>query len=322
MKILFLILFTALMLDPFSITYAETTDVEYPYPVSYLDITIESVPVRIAYMDVKPAAANGRTVMLLHGKNFNGYYWKDVITSLSDSGFRVVVPDQAGWGKSGYPDIHYSFHLMSWTMKKLLDTLGVDKTDIIAHSMGGMLGTRFTLIYPATVNKLILENPIGLEDYKTFVPYRTIDQQFKNEAATNYESYKKYQQTYYPLWKPEYEQFVQAQADALSNPDFERIAFVNAVTYQMIYEQPVVHEFKDLKVPVCFLIGVEDRTIVGKGLLTKEMQESRGRVAELARELTIKIPVAEIIEFTGVGHIPHIQEFGLFMNAVYYALKK
>ncbi|MDZ4711320.1 MAG: alpha/beta hydrolase, partial [bacterium] len=161
MKIIFLILFTALMLDPFGITYAETTDVEYPYPVSYLDITIESVPVRIAYMDVKPAAANGRTVMLLHGKNFNGYYWKDVITSLSDSGFRVVVPDQAGWGKSGYPDIHYSFHLMSWTMKKLLDTLGVDKTDIIAHSMGGMLGTRFTLIYPATVNKLILENPIG-----------------------------------------------------------------------------------------------------------------------------------------------------------------
>ncbi len=177
-------------------------------------------------------------------------------------------------------------------------------------------------MYPESVNILILENPIGLEDYKTFVPYRSIDEQFQKELSATYESYKKYQQSYYPVWKAEYEEFVKVQAAALNSSHFRNIAFVNAVTYEMIYEQPVVYEYGNVKVPVFFIIGTEDRTIVGKDLISKEVQDSHGQVAMLARELTNKIPVASIIEFTGVGHIPHIQEPNLFMNAVYSILGK
>ena len=111
------------------------------------------------------------TVLLLHGKNFNGYYWKGVIAALSSNGYRVVVPDQVGWGQSDKPNIHYSFPLLAANTKKLLDTLGITKVHVVGHSMGGMLATRFALMYPATVDKLIYEDPIGLEDYKTFVPY-------------------------------------------------------------------------------------------------------------------------------------------------------
>ncbi|MEP7229719.1 MAG: alpha/beta fold hydrolase [Ginsengibacter sp.] len=63
---------------------------------------------------------------------------------------------------------------------------------MIGHSMGGMLATRFTLMYPAMVEKLVLENPIGLEDYKTFVPYKPLDSLFANEMKATYVSYKKY----------------------------------------------------------------------------------------------------------------------------------
>lgn len=306
-----------------NITRAQTPEeIIYPYPVSYLKFSIESKEASMAYMDVIPNTANGQTVLLFHGKNFNGYYWKNVMASLSDNGYRVIAPDQIGWGKSSYPDIKYSFHLLSRNIKKLLDTLGITKVDIIAHSMGGMLGTRFSLMYPGSVNNLILENPIGLEDYKTFVPYRTIDEQFQKELSATYESYKKYQQTYYPVWKPEYEELVKVQASALNSPVFRDIAFVNAVTYEMIYEQPVVYEFENLKVPVFFIIGAEDKTIVGKDMLTKDMQDSHGQVAILARELTKEIPAASMIEFPGVGHIPHIQEPDLFMNAVFAVLNK
>ena len=38
--------------------------------------------------------------------------------------------------------------------------------------MGGMVATRFTLLYPGTVEKLVLEDPIGLEDYRTLFPTR------------------------------------------------------------------------------------------------------------------------------------------------------
>jgi pimeloyl-ACP methyl ester carboxylesterase len=93
--------------------------------------------------------------LLFHGKNFNGYYWKDVISFLSNSGYRVVVPDQVGWGRSGKPNIHYSFHLLAANTMQLLDSLGIRQVHVVGHSMGGMLATRFTLMFPGAVDKFI-----------------------------------------------------------------------------------------------------------------------------------------------------------------------
>ena len=94
-----------------------TQTLQYPYAVKYLALSLEQQGARMAYMDVPPAKPNGKTVLLLHGKNFNGYYWKDVITFLNQKGFRVVVPDQVGWGLSDKPNIHYSFHLLASNTK-------------------------------------------------------------------------------------------------------------------------------------------------------------------------------------------------------------
>ncbi len=198
-------------------------EVVYPHPVNYIDLKIESQDVKMAYMDVKPAEPNGKTVLLFHGKNFNGYYWKDVISFLSNSGYRVVVPDQVGWGRSGKPNIHYSFHLLAANTMQLLDSLGIRQVHVIGHSMGGMLATRFTLMFPGAVDKLIFENPIGLEDYKTFIPYQKVEEQYEKEVKADYDDYKKYQQSYYPVWKPEYEQYVKAQAESLNDSDLQKL---------------------------------------------------------------------------------------------------
>src|SRR4249920_2354210 len=73
----------------------------YPFPSKYLDIRVYSQDVRIAYMDVPPkAAANGHSVLLLHGNNFGGFYFKALIDGLTNAGFRVLVPDQIGYGRS------------------------------------------------------------------------------------------------------------------------------------------------------------------------------------------------------------------------------
>ena len=48
----------------------------------------------MAYMDIAPAGTpNGRTVVLLHGMNFGGFYFEGPINVLRKEGFRVVVPD-------------------------------------------------------------------------------------------------------------------------------------------------------------------------------------------------------------------------------------
>lgn len=288
----------------------------YPYPVQYINLAVENQLLKMGYMDVKPLAAAKGTVLLLHGKNFNGYYWKDVIAFLSVNGYRVIVPDQLGFGKSDKPNIHYSFSLLAKNTVKLLDTLGIQQTIVIGHSMGGMLATRFTLQYPERVQKLIYENPIGLEDYRTFVPYKTIDEQFAQEKKSDLNSLRKYQQSYYPEWKPEYEQYVQAQYEAMQIPDFETAALASALTSEMIYQQPVVYEFKNITTPTLIIIGQLDRTIVGKTLLSKEVADKHGQYPQLGKMLQQQIRNSRLIELPGVGHIPHIQTLNDFKKAV------
>ena len=83
---------------PGSIT---SEDVDYPYPSKYLPLTLYGQDVRMAYMDVAPAGTpNGHTVMLFHGNNFAGFYFGNIIEALRKEGFRVIVPDQIGYGRS------------------------------------------------------------------------------------------------------------------------------------------------------------------------------------------------------------------------------
>ncbi len=180
-----------------------------------------------------------------------------------------------------------------------------------------MLAVRFALLYPGKTKKLILENPIGLEDYKTFIPYRSLTEIYTKELAATYESYKKYQQSYYPQWKPEYEQYVKAQAEVITDTAFEKIAWVNAITYQVIYEQPVIYEFERLKVPVLLIIGQSDRTVVGKDLLTGDEKNKFGQYPALGKKATQLIPGAKLVELEGIGHIPHIQVPELFKKALF-----
>lgn len=289
----------------------------YPYPVKYITLDIERQPVKMAYMDISPESTkHKKTVILFHGKNFNGYYWKDVASFLLDKGYRVIIPDQVGWGRSDKPNIHYSFHMLASNTRILLDSLGVDKVTIIGHSMGGMLAVRFTLMYPDRVDKLILEDPIGLEDYRTFVPYVSFEQQFNTEAGATYESYKEYMKGYFPEWKRQYEELVKQQAAALKEPDFKQTAWANALTYEMIYEQPVCYELKNIKKKTMLIVGLSDKTIVGKVLISKKAQKRHGQYQQLGKEIQLQMNRCQLVELPGIGHIPHIQDIAKFEDAI------
>src|SRR5215216_7028337 len=97
----------------------DLTDVQYPYPVSTLSFVVYGQDVRMAYMDVKPmGAANGQTVVLLHGFNFSGEAWGGTIEVLGREGFRVIVPDQIGFGRSSKPFIPYRFDDMALNTRR------------------------------------------------------------------------------------------------------------------------------------------------------------------------------------------------------------
>src|SRR5205814_670014 len=166
---------------PGSITYDE---IAYPYPVSYLPLTLYGQDVRMAYMDVPPSVQpNGRTVVLFHGMNFGGFYFAGPIELLRKEGFRVVVPDQIGFGRSSKPVIPYNFHDMALNSRKLLQSLGVTRTAIVGHSMGGMLAARFAASYPDVTERAVIYNPIGLTDVRWDRPWRSADDAYKATMA-------------------------------------------------------------------------------------------------------------------------------------------
>ena len=288
----------------------------YPYPVEYISLDIQQQKLKMAYMDIKPARHNGKNILLLHGKNFNGAYWETTARALSKEGFRVIIPDQIGFGKSSKPlHFQYTFQQLAQNTKDLLDSLGIKKTAVLGHSMGGMLATRFTLMFPETTEKLILENPIGLEDWKLVVPYKKIDWYYKNELNKTYEKIKAYQKESYYVgkWKPEYDKWVNLLAGWTLNSDYKTIAWNAALTYDMIFTQPVVYEFKNITRPTLLIIGTRDRTALGKSLVSEKVKETMGRYNILGKTTQKKIPGAKLVEIEHIGHLPHIENFDKFI---------
>src|SRR2546423_4945011 len=163
-------------------------DVAYPYPVAYLSFTTYGQDVRMAYMDVPPAAApNGRTVLLFHGMNFAGFYWAGPIDALRREGFRVVVTDQIGFGRSSKPIIPYNFHDMALNSRRVLEHLKIAKAAVVGHSMGWMLAARFAASYPDVTERVVLYDPIGLTDARYERPYRSTDEAYHGMLAVSYQ---------------------------------------------------------------------------------------------------------------------------------------
>lgn len=301
------------------------TNYQYPYDVHFLNFKSQNQDLKMAYMDIQPGKPNGKTVVLLHGKNFNGAYWKTTVEALAKEGYRVIVPDQIGFGKSSKPTgYQFTFQQLAQNTKAVLDELKIDKIYLLGHSMGGMIATRFTLMYPETVEKLILENPLGLEDWKLVAPYASIDQNYQTELKANYESTKKYQSGFYydNHWKPEYDEWVYLLTGWTKSPDYPQVALVNAKTSDMIFTQPVVYEFQNIKTPTLLIIGTRDRTAIGKNNVKDPVVAAKmGQYQILGKETQQKIKGSKLVEIENVGHLPHIEVFDQFIQPVKEFLK-
>jgi pimeloyl-ACP methyl ester carboxylesterase len=298
---------------------------EYPYPVKFFKVFNQEQELQMAYMDVKPENYNGKNVMLMHGKNFNGAYWGSTIAALTKEGFRVIVPDQIGFGKSTKPTtFQYTFQQLALNTKTLLDTLGIQKISVLGHSMGGMLATRFILMFPEITDKFILENPIGLEDWKLKVPYKPVTWWYQNELKSNYQSIKKYQiKSYYAgKWNEDFDRWAKLLAGWTLNKDYKIIAWNAALTYDMVFTQPVCYEFQNIKAPTLLIIGTRDRTAVGKPLVSEEVRKTMGNYAVLGKTTRDKIPNSTLVEIPNVGHLPHVEAFDKFINPLISFLKK
>lgn len=294
---------------------------DYPYELKHYAFESQGKQLQMGYMDVAPTGAtNGRTVVLMHGKNFCGATWEQTIKALGAAGYRVVAPDQVGFCTSSKPEHYqYSFQQLAINTHGLLAELGIRKAVIVGHSTGGMLATRYALLYPDQATQLVMVNPIGLEDWKALgVPYRTVDQWYQRELKLNADGLRNYEQSTYYVgrWKPEYERWVTMLAGLNQGPGHAVVAWNSALVYDMIFTQPVVYEFKDLAMPTLLLIGDADTTAIGSDAASPEVKAKIGRYKVLGKQAAKLIPQATLVEFAGLGHAPQMEQPAEFHKAL------
>lgn len=108
---------------------------DFPWAPKY----VESEGLRIAYLD----EGEGPVVLLLHGMPSWGFLWRKAIPPLLAAGYRVVVPDLLGFGRSDKPTdpADYSYDLHVAALEAVIDAVGVDKLHWVLHDWGGPIGT-------------------------------------------------------------------------------------------------------------------------------------------------------------------------------------
>lgn len=272
---------------------ANFEEIEYPYPVHFLDLERFGERMSMAYMDVPARGTpNGQTVFIQHGMNFYSEAYETTIDALADAGFRVIAVDRIGYGKSSKPIIPYNFNFVAANMKALLDELGIEKVALVGHSMGGMVVSRFAMLYPQNTTHVVMVNQIGLTDQRQGRPWRDVLASPPQRAT--YRSILLGHRRYFPNeWPPAHLEYVRRQYGQTLSGEWQRLAMVRSLQQQMLYDDPVVYDWQHISTKALVLGGEED-----------------GLVADfpsLARNVADQLQNAALLLYPNIGHAPQIE---------------
>tara|TARA_R110000824_G_scaffold336_1_gene1830 strand:+ start:259069 stop:260097 length:1029 start_codon:yes stop_codon:yes gene_type:complete len=272
---------------------ANFEEIPYPYPVHFLALNRFGQDMRMAYMDVPPAGTpNGQNVFIQHGMNFYSEAYTPTIKALSEAGFRVIAVDRIGYAKSSKPIIPYDFNFVAANMKALLDELDISKTAIVGHSMGGMVVSRFAMLYPEITTHVVMINQIGLSDQRQSQEWT--DPYTGGVDSIDYQWVLQRHQRYFPnAWPPEHLEFVRRQYGQSLSGEWPRLAMVRRLQMQMLYIDPVVYDWQHISSKALVMGGEEDRLV--------------DDYPALARHVNNELQNSTLLLYPGIGHAPQIE---------------
>jgi pimeloyl-ACP methyl ester carboxylesterase len=164
----------------------------------------------------------------------------------------------------------------------------------------------------------LLEAPVGLEDYRIYVPPVTTERLLQVEDALDAEGYRRQLVTNYSLTLPpeQVTPFIESRMRIKEAADYPRwlLAFVN--TYQTLYREPVVYDYPLIAQKTLFIMGANDHNAPGRPYAPEALRAKMGENAKLAQGIAAKMPDAKAIVFDGVGHLVHLEAIDKFNAAM------
>ncbi|HKR01221.1 MAG TPA: alpha/beta fold hydrolase [Pyrinomonadaceae bacterium] len=239
-------------------------------------------------------AGSGPVVVLLHGLGGNTTNWAFNVPALAGK-YRVVVPDQIGFGKSDKPPINYRINTYVDFLDQFLKELKIERASLVGNSMGGWVAAAYTLAHPEKVERLVLVDAAGY----SFAPGFDTGQLIKLNPSTREGMKELVARVFYNKLIFMSDAFIDASMAT-------RINAGDGYTIRSITESIIRREdFLDnrlgvIRQPTLVIWGRED------GLLP---------LAD-GQRFQKEIPGAQLIVFDQCGHVPQVEKAADFNAAL------
>lgn len=125
---------------------------------------------RMHYVDEGPR--DGRPVVLVHGNPTWGYLYRNFIPPLVDAGYRVIVPDHLGFGRSDKPPVTalYAIPKHAARLEALLESLDLRDATLVPHDWGGPIGLAWAGRHADRVGRLFILNTFAHKPSNDYAP--------------------------------------------------------------------------------------------------------------------------------------------------------
>jgi 2-hydroxy-6-oxonona-2,4-dienedioate hydrolase len=262
-----------------------------PPPIVRADKEVRIYGQRIRYVE----AGSGAVVILLHGLGGNSSNWILNINRLA-AHYRVIVPDQIGFGQSDKPVTNYRVGTYVDFLDRFYTELKIERAALVGNSMGGWIAALYAIAHPERVERLVLVDAAG------FAPPKDFD--VKQLAALNPSTRAGMKELASRVF---YNKQLFASDAAIDLAITQRLSAGDGHTIQSLIESIARGEdmldgrLGAVRQPTLIIWGRQD------GLVP---------LAEFGERFKREIPGAQLIVFDKCGHVPQVEQAAAFNDAL------
>ena len=252
---------------------------------------------RVAYREVHEDAR--ASALLVHGLGASGHSFVRCWEAIANVGARrrVLVPDLPGFGDSDKRRYRYTIPFWAERLLRLLDARGVERTDVVGHSMGAQIALWLGLHHPDRLRRLVLVSPAGIERFNG--PQRSILQAAVTAGWVRRQRPRQVRSqiamAFYRM-PPEAEWIVKRRL-ALHGPELDGYAHAFAAGVRAMLAAPVIDRLRELRLRTLVVMGQDD------ALVPNRLFRPHGSAAYVGRRAAGAIEGARLVMLPRTGHL-------------------
>jgi len=283
-------------------------DLDYGTDVNYIRL---SEDVELAYTD---EGSGETTIIFIHGLGSYLPAWKKNVSVLKEH-YRCIAVDLPGYGKSSKNPHSGMMTYYADIILQFIDKMELEHVVAAGHSMGGQIAMVAALTAPEKIEKLILTDPAGFEDFhpgqrRWFKEIMTpnLVRLTKAEAIENNLAVNFYEMPEDALF------MIEDRIAMRSAADFEHYCYAVSQSVTGMVDEPVISKLEQIKQPTLIFFGENDNLIPNRYL-------NPGSTYEIAKSGADKIPNSKLVMVPKCGHFMMFEKADVFNEEVKAFLK-